>query len=360
MKFVTCLFIVASIGMIYCIYLYAMRNAEIREMIIRALDIITIVVPPAMPAAMTVGIVYSQSRLRKLQIFCISPPRIPICGKIKLACFDKTGTLTHEGLELYSVLPSQKSTFSEPVEDVTILDAQDPIVQAMATCHTLTRIDGKINGDPLDINMFECTKWILEEPGDEETNYDVLAPTVVKPDVKFKSSSKEKEFLGDLEDINYEIGIIKQFQFASSLQRMSVICRVLGARNMKIFSKGAPEKIESMCLSETIPQDFNTKLAEFTAQGFRVIALAYKDLPAKFKWKDAQKVKREQVECDLTFLGFIVMQNTLKEETTPIISALHSANIRTVMITGDNVMTAICVARECGMIGINDDVLLLQ
>lgn len=60
---------------------------------IRTLDIITIVVPPALPAAMTVGTVYSQNRLKKLGIFCISPPRINIGGKIKLACFDKVSGL---------------------------------------------------------------------------------------------------------------------------------------------------------------------------------------------------------------------------------------------------------------------------
>lgn len=60
--------------------------------LIRALDIITIVVPPALPAAMTVGTIYSQNRLKKRSIFCISPPRINVCGKIKLVCFDKVRT----------------------------------------------------------------------------------------------------------------------------------------------------------------------------------------------------------------------------------------------------------------------------
>lgn len=50
---------------------------------------LTIVVPPAMPAAMTVGTVYAQSRLQRNGIFCISPPRINVCGKLKLMCFDK-------------------------------------------------------------------------------------------------------------------------------------------------------------------------------------------------------------------------------------------------------------------------------
>ncbi len=57
----------------------------------RCLDIVTVVVPPALPAAMTVGTVYAQSRLKKKDIFCISPQRINVCGKVKLVCFDKTG-----------------------------------------------------------------------------------------------------------------------------------------------------------------------------------------------------------------------------------------------------------------------------
>ena len=41
------------------------------------------------------------------------------------------------------------------------------------------------------------------------------------------------------------------------------------------------------------------------------------------------------VECDLVFEGLIVMQNRLKPETTPVISTLTSAALRTVMITGE-------------------------
>ena len=61
-------------------------------MIKRLLDIVTIIVPPALPAAMTVGTVYAQARLKKHGIFCISPPRINFCGRINAFCFDKVGS----------------------------------------------------------------------------------------------------------------------------------------------------------------------------------------------------------------------------------------------------------------------------
>ena len=56
-------------------------------------------------------------------------------------------------------------------------------------------------------------------------------------------------------------------------------------------------------------------------------------------------MKRDQVEKDLTFLGFLIMQNTLKIATIPVIKELMAADIRTVMVTGDNLLTAISVAR---------------
>ena len=43
---------------------------------------------------------------------------------------------------------------------------------------------------------------------------------------------------------------------------------------------------------------------------------------------------RDEVECDLTLLGLLIMQNKLKSETAPVIAILHSADIRTVMVTG--------------------------
>ncbi|KAK5643080.1 hypothetical protein RI129_006925 [Pyrocoelia pectoralis] len=350
-KFVFILFAIAICGMVYTLYTYIQQHVSLKESIIRALDIFTIVVPPALPAAMTVGTIYSQTRLKKLGIFCISPQRINVCGKIKLACFDKTGTLTNEGLEIYSVIPSENSQFTEPVVNMDEMNQKSLLIQGMATCHTLTRIDGSINGDPLDMNMFNSIKWDLEEPGQSEiTRYDTLGPVIVKP--RHQPDA----------DINlpYEIGIIRQFPFSSTQQSMSVICRTLEDPLMLVFVKGAPERIAAMCIENTLPLNFNTRLSEITAQGFRVIALAYKTLPSKFKWKDAQKVERVTVECDLVFLGLLIMQNTLKPETQPIISALKDANIRTVMITGDNIRTAISVARECGMVALHEDVILIK
>jgi len=62
---------------IFCIIQYIMliQYNNIEETILRAFDVITTVVPPALPAALTVGTVYSLNRLKKQSIYCISPQR---------------------------------------------------------------------------------------------------------------------------------------------------------------------------------------------------------------------------------------------------------------------------------------------
>ncbi len=50
---------------------------------------------------MTIGTVFAMNRLKNKQIYCISPPRVNVSGRVNLMVFDKTGTLTEEGLEVY-------------------------------------------------------------------------------------------------------------------------------------------------------------------------------------------------------------------------------------------------------------------
>ena len=212
-RFIGVLFCIAACGMSYCIYMYLQRGVGWQMIVLRTLDIITIVVPPALPAAMTVGTVYAQARLRRARIFCLSPARINVCGKLKLVCFDKTGTLTEEGLSLWGVIPSREGGLGSPVTQLATLDRESLLVACLASCHSLITIGGNLSGDPLDLRMFEATGWELEEGGAEEReNYDAMMPTVVRP-----PPSHSHEF--SIDALPLEIGISRQFTFSSNLAR---------------------------------------------------------------------------------------------------------------------------------------------
>uniref|UniRef100_A0A8C5C696 ATPase 13A3 n=1 Tax=Gadus morhua TaxID=8049 RepID=A0A8C5C696_GADMO len=352
--FLLCLVGVAAIGFIYSIVLSVMKE----EIILESLDIITITVPPALPAAMTAGIVYAQRRLKQIGIFCISPQRINICGQINLVCFDKTGTLTEDGLDMWGIHRVENGSFQLSEESAykeSLVKSQ--FVACMATCHSLTKIEGQLSGDPLDLKMLEAISWTLEEATEEETAlHERIMPTVVRPPKELLPS--EPAASPEMDMSMYEIGIVRQFPFSSALQRMSVVARRLGEKRMDAYLKGAPEVVASLCKKESVPEDFQEVLEEYTKKGFRVIALAHRRLESKLTWHRVQNVNRDHVEANMEFLGLIIMQNKLKAETPAVLQDLHRANIRTVMVTGDNMLTAISVARDCGMIPPQDKIII--
>uniref|UniRef100_G3U6H5 ATPase 13A3 n=1 Tax=Loxodonta africana TaxID=9785 RepID=G3U6H5_LOXAF len=352
--FLLCLVAVAAIGFIYTIVNNILNEVGVKEIIVESLDIITITVPPALPAAMTVGIVYAQERLKKIGIFSISPQRINICGQLNLVCFDKTGTLTEDGLDLWGIQRVENSCEVPPIP-FPHANHDSEVVLFMATCHSLTKIDGVLSGDPLDLKMFEAIGWINQ----------VSATCGSRPESQTIKLMSPKKGGGRERILNpvFEIIIVPccSFPFSSALQRMSVVTKVLWDKKMDAYMKGAPEAITSLCKPETeVPADFEKVLEDYTRQGFRVIALAHRKLESKLTWHKVQNVSRDTIENNMDFMGLIIMQNKLKRETPAVLADLHKADIRTVMVTGDNMLTALSVARDCGMILPQDKVIVAE
>uniref|UniRef100_A0A8C4XKT4 Polyamine-transporting ATPase 13A2 n=1 Tax=Falco tinnunculus TaxID=100819 RepID=A0A8C4XKT4_FALTI len=335
-KFVLFLSILAFIGTLYSILILVKNQVPVGQIIIRALDLVTVIVPPALPAAMTVGTIYAQNRLKKQGIFCISPPRINLCGKIRLVCFDKTGTLTEEGLDVWGVVPLESNHFMPIVHEPRCLPA-GPLLYSLAACHTVSLLRAQPIGDPVDLKMVESTGWVRQLPAFQQFGMKVLA--VMKP-------PPEEEQPRDTSPV----GILRRFPFSSSLQRMSVLVKLPSEASAHLYTKGAPEMVASLCRKETVPVDFSQMLRHYTTDGFRVLGLACKTLSAVTTFEEALQLPRDSVESSLTFLGFLVMKNVLKPESAPVIHLLRNASVRPVMVTGDNMLTAMNVAKSCRMV----------
>ncbi|XP_075802718.1 polyamine-transporting ATPase 13A2 isoform X6 [Microtus pennsylvanicus] len=283
MKFVAALSVLALLGTVYSIFILYRNRVPVKEIVIRALDLVTVVVPPALPAAMTVCTLYAQSRLRTQGIFCIHPLRINLGGKLRLVCFDK-------------VLEEGPAAGSAPGTQVLAVMRPPP-------------------GGPQQQGM--------EEP---------LEP----------------------------ISVLCRFPFSSALQRMDVVVAWPGATQPEAYVKGSPELVASLCSPETVPSDFTQVLQSYTAAGYRVVALAGKPLPIAPSLEAAQQLTRDTVEQELSLLGLLVMRNLLKPQTTPVIQTLRKTGIRTIMVTGDNLQTAVTVARGCGMVGTQEHLVIIH
>ncbi|XP_060098855.1 probable cation-transporting ATPase 13A4 [Heteronotia binoei] len=346
-RFLMFLIGIAGIGMVYTLCVFALNGEEVGEVVKKALDVITIAVPPALPAALTTGIIYTQRRLKRKGIFCISPQRINVCGQLNLVCFDKTGTLTEDGLDLWGLVLAKGQSFQEACRFSlgSRLVPWGPACGAMVSCHSLVLLDGQLQGDPLDLKMFEATHWEIEDSKDGEGQAGEQAPVmVIKPGPKAGHGPPGG------------IAILCQFPFSSGLQRMSVVVQEFGG-GRQAFMKGAPERVVGFCHPQSVPPSFASQLQLYTGRGFRVLGLAHKILPVGMP---TASLTREEVESGLTFLGFLIMENRLKRETRPALEELSAARIRSVMVTGDNIQTAITVAREAGLILPDSQVILVE
>jgi len=363
-----------------------------RTMIIKASEIVTVTVPPALPTCMQIGVSIALARLKKKQTYCISPTKINEAGRVNVMCFDKTGTLTEDGLDLLGVRPvnynarRQKLGFAKLVRDPTsLVESQnkkreeelenyitmenqsnknalystsqmlpsEQMLEIMASCHSLTLVQNKMIGDPLDLKMFEATNWQFEE--NEMNKFDSSIIAVVRQlDNTFNLNKSQHKSFNSKEEKG--VGIVRRFDFSSKLQRMSAIVKHLSDTEFKIHMKGSPEKVRELCDPSSVPDNFHSILEKYTEEGYRVLACASKNVGTNYK--SLMAAKREDLEFDLNFIGFLIMENKLKAVTTQIIDTLHSAEIRTIMVTGDNALTAISVARQCHIVGCNQRIFL--
>ncbi|XP_035163794.1 polyamine-transporting ATPase 13A2 isoform X30 [Callithrix jacchus] len=322
----------ALLGTIYSIFILHGNRVPLNEIVIRALDLVTVVVPPALPAAMTVCTLYAQSRLRRQGIFCIHPLRINLGGKLQLVCFDKTGTLTEDGLDVMGVVPLKGRAFLPLVPEPRRLPV-GPLLRALATCHALSRLQDTPVGDPMDLKMVESTGWVLEEEPAEDLAFGTQVLAVMRPPL---------------------------WELQLQEMRMSVVVSWPGAPQPEAYVKGSPELVAGLCNPETVPTDFAQLLQSYTAAGYRVVALASKPLPTVTSLEAAQQLTRDTVEQELSLLGLLVMRNLLKPQTTPVIQALRRTRIRAVMVTGDNLQTAVTVARGCGMVAPQEHLIIVH
>ena len=392
-KYILFMSILCVVG--FCISLkFLIDNGGLsaKDIVMKFLDLITTTVPPSLPACISVGITYALARLKKQKIICIARERVNVAGTVNLICFDKTGTLTEDHLDISGYVPVKIKQgefnfcdFSNDSNDYNISvfdhyknkalnknyhdknkDIKQLYVECLACCHGITIVKGKLIGDPIDVKMFEGIGWELKENqvsaenegenienNQDNNNYDPLITSYVRPkeeqELKQKLSNlKENENEEDILKSHYEIGIVRRFDFSPKLQRMTTIIKNVNEQYFKVFCKGSPEKIKELCKQNTIPPNFNELLNSYTSKGYRVLAMATKAI--KMNFTQSQQVSREFAESNMIFLGLLIVQNKLKKATTKTIEDLDRADIRMVMATGDNILTAISVCKECKLV----------
>ncbi|WVQ79930.1 hypothetical protein IAT38_002031 [Cryptococcus sp. DSM 104549] len=291
--------------------------------------IITSVVPPELPMELSLAVNASLVALQKYAIFCTEPFRIPWAGRVDVCCFDKTGTITGEDLVVEGIAGVDGT---DPRKLVPVTDSSRETTLTLAAAHALVLLeDGTIVGDPMEKTTLSALDWKLSK-GDNITP--------VNKDAAHKA----------------QIQIRRRYQFSSALKRMSTISSVTDTAGRKWVAsvKGAPETLKGMYVQ--VPEWYEETYRWYTRRGSRVLALGTKVMD--LKPEKINLIHRDEVECKLTFAGFLVFHCPLKPDAVESIKMLNDSSHRCVMITGDNPLTAVHVARDVEIV--DRDVMILD
>lgn len=144
--------------------------------------------------------------------------------------------------------------------------------------------------------------------------------------------------------------LLFRYEFSSALQRMSVVVRDPLSQELYGFCKGSTEVVSDLCMASSLPYEFHSTIIQYTRRGARVVAIAGKAL-GRLSGKAVEALKRTEVESKLILLGCLIFSNKLKVDTKDAIVSLSSARCRSIIATGDGPLTAMAVAKGCGLIG---------
>lgn len=288
-------------------------------------------IPEGLPAVVTITLALGTQRMAKKNALVRKLNSVETLGSVDVICADKTGTLTKGEMTV------KKLYCNNTIFEVSGVGYE-------------TKGEFSSNGNKVDENKLNLLLTIgnLCNNSSIDKNGKVLGdPT----EAALLISSKKANVINQGKRV-FEI------PFSSERKLMSVVVEEGG--NYYVYTKGAVELLLPHCVK--ISQDGKVQLMknsdkntiqkineEFSKQALRNLGFAYKIL-TKDGYEKQQKFQ-EQLENDLIFVGMQGMIDPPREEVKSLISQCQESGVKTVMITGDHIQTAIAVASEIGIRG---------
>ena len=260
-------------------------------------------IPEGLAAIVTIVLSIGVKKMVDRNAIVKKLPAVETLGCTGVVCSDKTGTLTQNKMTVIEYYENGKT--------ITLKDAKNKSVllsyAALCSDAKVEVVDGKEVriGDPTETALVDAQ--VIN--GSLKTN---------------------------------KIKRIKEIPFDSDRKLMSVVVEI--DNKYLCITKGAPDVIFSLCNDEK--NSALKKNQDLASKAFRVLGVGIKEVD-----KDIQL---EDLEKDLNFVGLIGMIDPEREEVKASIAMAKKAGIKTIMITGDHVVTARAIARNLGIFNEGD------
>lgn len=265
-------------------------------------------IPEGLPAVVTIALALGTNRMAKKKTIVRQMPAIETLGATQVILTDKTGTLTENSMRVKHFYLHKENAFTYLVQACVLGNTASLIKRADTN-------DYETVGDKTDGALL---LWVHEQ----------------------HKSIDEILKLGK---------VIDEHVFDTDRRTITTVWQYKEKKH--IFVRGAPEVIiEKSTLSEKEKQEMIHTYESFARQGLRVIGFG-------MKIQHSDTGTRDELEDGLTFLGFIGVYDPPRQEVKKAIHDAKQAGIHVAMVTGDNELTALAIAKEIGLVSENEDIL---
>lgn len=281
------------------------RGESIINAFLFAVALAVAAIPEALSSIVTIVLSFGTQKMSKENAIIRKLQAVEGLGSVSVICSDKTGTLTQNKMVVQKFYADGKIIDSENgnFED----NNQKKLLLSSILCNDSVCRDGKEIGDP--------TETALVNFG-------------LKYGFRF-------------DRIREKYPRISEIPFDSDRKLMTTVHNVNGVLTM--ITKGATDVlINRMNITDSERADIIRTTEELSAQGLRLLTLAYKEISSPDITVDD--------ENNLIFMGIIAMMDPPREESKQAVAECISAGIKPVMITGDHKVTASAIAKQIGIL----------
>lgn len=307
-------------------------------------------IPEGLPAIVTVALALGVQRMIKRKAIVRKLPAVETLGCASVICSDKTGTLTQNKMTVTNLWSGGKTwdvsgTGYVPEGDFfrngqkVNMDKEKALLQLLtfgALCNNARVITKEVKEGLL-------SKTKVEYIIDGDPTEGALAVSATKAGI-------------DRELLLNEYKIIEEFPFESTRKMMSVIVERKKDRKRFVVTKGAPDVLlnrsehilwdeRRLPLTDQRKDSVDNSIESLASKALRTIAIAYKEI-------DMNKTMNSEaeVESHLTFIGLQGMIDPPRPEVKDSIIECREAGIKTIMITGDHLVTAKAIAEQLNIL----------
>ncbi|WP_296878513.1 cation-translocating P-type ATPase [Thomasclavelia sp.] len=302
---------IGMICIVICIVVFIMESLEglnFLEAFKTSVALAVAAIPEGLATVVTVVLALSVQRMVKKNAIVKSLPAVETLGSTSIVCSDKTGTLTQNKMTVVKTYCYQ--------EEIELIETASQKTKQLLNYFTLC-----------------CDGTISFENGKEVSIGDPTETALVK-------ASLEKGF--SKAALNEQYPRFNELAFDSDRKMMTVFVK----DNGKILSitKGGPDVIFARCKNIDL-QEVNRVNEAMSNEALRVLALGI-----RYWDQEPEAYTSEIVEQDLTFMGMVGMIDPPRQEAKQAVKQAKSAGVRTIMITGDHVVTASAIASSLGIL----------